>query len=73
MLNSSVRVKKSGVVFALLLLVGPVAVSFWQGLAASCGKSQRFLVNCVYEWTAVTDSTQKRSRKCSLPHYNQDI
>lgn len=39
----------------LLFLVSSVAVSFWQRLAASCGKSQRLLVNCVYEWVAVRE------------------
>lgn len=69
-LNTSVHVKKSGVVFPVLLLVGPVAVSFWHGLAAPCGKSQRLLVNCVYEWTAVSDLTQKgpRAAQFTAPH-----
>lgn len=62
MLNMSAHVKKSRVVFPVLFLVGPVAVSFWQGLAAPCGKSQRLLVNRVYEWTAVTDLTQNGRR-----------
>lgn len=54
--------RKVEVVFPVLLLVGPVAVSFWQGLAAPYGKFQRLLVNRVYEWTAVTGLTQKGPR-----------
>lgn len=62
MLKTSVHVKWSRVVFPVLLHVGPVAVSFWQRLAAPCGKSQWLLVNRVYEWAAVSDLTQKGHR-----------
>lgn len=35
------------------------AVSLWHRLAAPFGKSQRLLVNRVYEWTAVTDLPER--------------
>lgn len=73
MLNTSVHVMKSRVVFPVLLLVGPVAVSFWHGLAAPCGKSHRLLVNCVYEWAAVSDLTQKGPRAAPFTTPYPDI
>lgn len=66
MLNTSVHVKRSCFVFPVLLLIGPVAVSFWHGLAASCGNYQRLLVNCVYEWVAVCDLKQRGPRAAQL-------
>lgn len=53
MLDTSVKRSQKLFFPPLLFLVSSVAVSFWQRLAASCGKSQRLLVNCVYEWVAV--------------------
>lgn len=52
----------------LLFLVSSVAVSFWQRLAASCGKSQRLLVNCVYEWVAVRELAENLPQLQSLDH-----